>query len=250
MGQQRIRRRRRHGFRGFRKPNAAIATLTSLTVILLLIWGGLYWKESSERKLIVNASGVAEGEQASTTGETITTVEQSNDKSGVTGEVPQSPEAAEPAQETVAKPETQIPAKSESHSTSPNNSPSTKETESPSAIQTDPRISPAQKYEQEIIQVQSMCTKDMKEVLSGAESSIQQLDKKDPFAVQALMEKLTKELAAAESKCDSKFQEVSLNAENDSVSPKVIEGWKQTFIDLKDKLHEESKAKLQQLMGG
>jgi hypothetical protein len=272
MGQLRKRRKRR---RVFRKPDAVIVTLSSLAVILLLVWCGLYWKESSGRALIVPANGEeqvehaliedgglqttdSEGlnsgvnEQPSKTGETVAPAEQSNKNPGASGEVHQLPIAAKPAQDPVAKPQTQSPAKSESNSTPSNNSPSTAEASlpSPSIDQTNPPISPAEKYEQEIIQVQAMCTKDMNEVLSGAESSIQQLDRKDPFAVRAWMEKWTKELSDAESKCDSKFQEVSQNAENDSVSLQVIEEWKQTFSALKEKLQGESKAKMEQLMGG
>jgi hypothetical protein len=248
MGQQRIRRKKR---RGFRKPDAVIVTLTSLTIILLLVWGGLYWKESSERALIAQTNGKVD-EQPSATGETVTVtpVEQSNEKPGVTDEVPQLPEAAKPTQETVMKPETQTPTKSESPGVTETKSPSATVIKSPSTKQSDPPITKAQNYDQEITQIQAICTKDMKEVLSGAESSIQQLDKTDPVAVQALKVKLMNEIVAAEYKCDVKFQEVTQKAESDSVSPKVIAEWKQTFSAMKEKLREESRAKLQQLMGG
>ncbi len=205
-------------------------------------------------------------EQPLATGETVDPVEQSDDKPGVTDEVPHTPESDELVQETVTKPETESTTETDSPNstetdlpktaetdlpkTAETDLPKTAETDSTSTTETDPPISEAQKYEQEIIQVQAMCTKDMKEVLSGAESSIQQLDKTDPYAVQAWKEKLTKELAAAESKCDGKFQEVTQNAEKNSVSPKVIEEWQQTFSALKVKLQEESQAKLRQLMGG
>ncbi|WP_373230132.1 hypothetical protein [Cohnella sp.] len=296
MGKQRIRRKRR---RGFRKPDAVIVTLTSVTVILLFVWGGLHWKESSGRALFVNANGAERGEQtlqeegglqamdsegmnagvdeqSSATAETFAPVQQPNDKPDATGGVPQLPESDEPAQDTVTKMDEveQSPVNSESPSATETNHsstnqtdpastnqtdpastnqtdpPSTNQIDPPSTNQTDPPISQAQKYEQKIIQVQASCTKDMNEVLSGAESSIQQLDRTDPVAVQAWKEKLTKELADAESKCDGKFQEVSQNAEKNSVSPKVIEEWKQTFSTLKEKLQIESRAKLQQLMGG
>ncbi|MCD9024073.1 hypothetical protein [Cohnella silvisoli] len=281
MGQRRIRRKRR---REFRKPDAVIVTLSSFAIILLFVWGGLYWKESSERALIVHANGEdqveqslqydeglqstteSEGlnygveEQSSATSETVAPVGQSDDQPGVdkpgvdkpgdTSEAPQLPDAAKPTQETVTKPKTHNQAKSESHSTTGIKSPSTTEPDSPSTNQTDPPINQAQKYEQKMIQVQAMCMKDVKEVLSGAESSIQQLDKTDPIAVQAWKDKLTKELATAEAACDAKFQEVAQNAENDSVSPKVIEEWRQTFSAMKENLQGESRAKLRQLMGG
>jgi hypothetical protein len=127
--------------------------------------------------------------------------------------------------------------------------PSATETGSPNANPTDPPISQTQKYEQEIAQVQAMCTKEMKEVLGGAESSMQQLDKTDPFAFQAWNDNLTKELAAAESDCDGKFQEITGNAEKNSISPTVIEEWRQTFSALKVTLQGESKAKLRQWTG-
>lgn len=291
MGNQRIRKKRQ---RALRKPDAVIISLTSLTIILLLVWGGLYWKESSGRALIVQAneeyqvdqslqeddglqtpdSALNSGmnEQSSVTGETVVPVEQSDDKASVDGEVPQLQELPKPTQETVAKPETQSPAKletqspatatqnpakpetqspaePETQSTAKTDSPSKAETDSPGTNPSDPPISQAQQYEEEIIQVQAMCRKDMKEILSGAESSIQQA-KTDPYAFQAWEEKWTKEIATAETKCDDKFQEVSQNAENDSVSLEVIAEWQQTFSALKVKLQEESQAKLQLLMRG
>jgi hypothetical protein len=132
------------------------------------------------------------------------------------------------------KPAAQSPAKSEP----------------PSAKQTDPPVSQAQKYEQAMVQVKAKCTESMNKVLSDAETSIRQLDRTDPAAVREFQTKLMKELGAAESLCDAEFQEVSQKAEQDSVSPAVIEEWKQTFNALKEKLREESKAKLQQMMGG
>lgn len=254
MGQQRIRRKRR---RGFRKPDAIIVTLASMTVILLLVWGGLHWKESSERALIVSANGIEQGgqapleegglqttdseglnggmdEQPSATVETVIPVQQAEDKPDATGEESQTPEASEPAQESVTKPDIQTPAKSES----------------PSTTETNPPINQEKIYEQEIIQLQTSCTKDMKMVLTRAESSAQQLDRADSVAIQAWKEKLTKELTAAESRCDGNIQEVLQNAENDSISTKVIEDWKQTYSALKEKLREESSAKLQKLIVG
>jgi hypothetical protein len=270
MAQQRIRRKRR---REFRKPDAVIVSLSSLTIILLLVWGGLSWKDYSERALTVHTNGEELAEQSmqdngglqmndseglntgvedqpSTPSVTIIPEEQSQNKPGVSGEASHIPEAADPAQDKVAKPETQSPAESASNNATKSESPSPTETHSPSPSQSESTISQEQQYEQQFIQVQAMCTKDMKEVLNEAETSIQQLDKTDLYAVQAWNEKLTKEMATAESKCDGKFQEVAQNAENDSVSPVAIEEWKQTFSVLKKKLQEESQAKLQQLIGG
>ncbi|MDQ0086837.1 hypothetical protein J2T12_000231 [Paenibacillus anaericanus] len=62
MGKQRIRKRRR---RRFYKPNVAVSLLTCITIILLFVWGGLYWKESSNKNQLVNASAQDQGQQIS-----------------------------------------------------------------------------------------------------------------------------------------------------------------------------------------
>lgn len=62
MGKQRIRKRRR---RRFYKPNVAVSLLTCITIILLFVWGGLYWKESSNKNQLVNASAQDQGHQIS-----------------------------------------------------------------------------------------------------------------------------------------------------------------------------------------
>ncbi|QJD87445.1 hypothetical protein [Cohnella herbarum] len=325
MGQRKRRKRRRE----FRKPDAVIVILGSLTIVLLLVWGGLYWKETSERTQIVHAGGKKQFEQAmhddiglqtadsetfysegydqpAIGGETLEPAARADDESAINDEAQKLPQASGAAQETVAQPGKRHPVKSNSHGAAETDKPSAiesgspsgtgtdlpsaaesempsktgtqlsnemetessteMETEWPSAAETgkpnaaetgspianpiDPPISQKQKYEQEITQVQAMCTKEMKEALGGAESSFQQLDKKDPFAFQAWNENLTKELAAAETKCDGKFQEITVNAEKDSISPTAIEEWRQTFNALKVTLQGESKAKLQQWTGG
>jgi hypothetical protein len=275
MGQ---RRRRKIRHRGFRKPEPAIIALASLVIVLLLVWGGLYWEESSDKALIVHADGNNQFEQAmqedgglqTTDSQDLSTgAEEQPSTAGGTGapvEQSDSIPVKEPVKENDAKtetqgnaePESQVTAghespseiKTDSPSQSEPDSPSASASDSPSATQTDPPISKTQKYEQQITNVQAMCTKDMDEVLSGAESGIRQLDRTDPYAVKAWNDKWTKEMASAESKCDGDFQAVISNADNDSVSPNVIEGWKETFRTMKEKLQEESKAKLQKLMGG
>jgi hypothetical protein len=266
MGQ---RRRRRIRHRGFRKPDTAIVALASLVIVLLLVWGGLYWEESSDRALIVHAGGEDQVDQAlgeeqpSSAAGTDAPVEQS-DHTPVTDpekesdtktesqgtKEPESEGAAEHESPSVNKPESSTVSKPDSPSASESDSPSATQTDPPSATPTDPPISKTQKYEQEITQVQAMCTKDMNEVLSGAESGIRKLDRSDPYEVKAWNDKWTKEMETAESKCDGDFQAVTAKADNDSVSPNVIEGWKETFSAMKVKLQGESKAKMQQLMGG
>jgi hypothetical protein len=61
MSQRHARRKRRPRFQ---KPDTINIILGSLTIVLLFVWGGLYWKESSQQALIVNADGAAQNEQA------------------------------------------------------------------------------------------------------------------------------------------------------------------------------------------
>ncbi|WP_169087827.1 hypothetical protein [Paenibacillus sp. PL91] len=61
MSQRHARRNRRPRFQ---KPDTINIILGSLTIVLLFVWGGLYWKESSQQALIVNADGSAQNEQA------------------------------------------------------------------------------------------------------------------------------------------------------------------------------------------
>jgi hypothetical protein len=275
VGHQRIRRKRR---RRLQKPDTVIVVLASLAVLLLFVWSGLYWKESSERTV---AATLNEG--ISLTGEASMPKEQVDDKPDVTGDDPQLPEANGPTQEAVNKPETKTTTepnspsinqtespstvKPNSPNTSQTESPSTEEPNSPSASQTEPPstseptspsaaipdspIKEAQKFEQEIVQVQAICTKGMEAIQTGADTSVQQLDKTDPAAIQAWKEKWTNELSAAEAECDRKFLEVSQNAEQNNVSEKVIKEWQQTFNHLKKEIYGESEMKkLEHFIGG
>ncbi|MOA29051.1 hypothetical protein D3C78_1500390 [compost metagenome] len=89
----------------------------------------------------------------------------------------------------------------------------------------------------------------MNAVIAGAEVSFAQVEHSDAAAVAALNEKLTKELETAEAACNVQFMEIKGNAEKDGVASKVIEGWSNTFIALKDKLRVEFETKLLQMMG-
>lgn len=270
MGQQRIRKRRR---RRFRKPDIVIFILSTITILLLFLWGGLYWKESSENKLIVNASEQEEFQQIlledndllSLDVEDITAeaVEQ-HEELGETGDVSANPgtqvqnnknaqgsqTSTNQSTPSLALPSAQSTTKpDDSNKTKPDDS-STTEVTSPSAIQLDSAANLIEKYEQDFTQLQEKCRKDMRAALSDAENSMQQLDKSDPRNVIAWRDQLNAELSTAESTCDDSFQRIVQNAENDAVSADVIEGWSQKYDDLKAKLQEESEAKLQQLMGG
>lgn len=278
MGQQRIRKRRR---RRFRKPDIAIFILSTITILLLFLWGGLYWKESSENKLIVNASEQEEFQQilledndlllldveditAEAVEENIelvetgdvsanpgTQVQTNKDAQGSQTSTNQStPSQALPDAQSTTKPDDSSTTKPDDSSTTKPDDSSTTDVASPSAVQLDSTANLIEKYEQEFTQLQEKCRKDMRAALSDAESSMQQLDKSDPRNVIAWRDQLNAELSTAESTCDDSFQRIVQNAENDAVSADVIEGWSQKYDDLKAKLQEESEAKLQQLMGG
>lgn len=277
MGQQHTRRKRRPRLQ---KPDTVNIILGSLTIILLFVWGGLYWKESSQQALIVNANGAAQSEQAlqeevglpaaepgsaspavdappAATDETVKPAEQAADKPGVSGEGTQQipEETAKPAVREKAP----LPAKTSKPASTakPNKQTVTKQDagvkakpETPIATETEPPISLSEKYERQIVQVQAKCTQDMNEVLAGAESSIEQMDKSDPYAFQQLNQKWVDELANVESACTSSFQEIIQKAENDAVEPEITEEWEQTFSALMLKLQSEFEAKLLQLMEG
>lgn len=275
MGQQHTRKKRRPRLQ---KPDTVNIILGSLTIILLFLWGGLYWKESSQQALIVNADGAAQSEHAlqeeiglptaepsaspaveaqpAATDETVKPAEQAAEKPGISGgEIQQLPESAKPAvrdkaplpaktskpastakpnKQTVAKPDAGVKVK-----------PGT-----PIAKETKPPISLSEKYEQQIVQVQVKCTQDMNEILAGAKSSIEQLDKSDPYAFQQLNQKWMDGLANVESACTSSFQEIIQNAENDAVEPEITVEWEQKFNALMLKLQSDFEMKLLQLMEG
>jgi len=81
MGKQRIGRKRR---RRFHKKDAPVVTLASLTIILIFVWGGLYWNESSEKALSANAN-VTEKEQQALQGNDVLSSADSTDSAGLTG---------------------------------------------------------------------------------------------------------------------------------------------------------------------
>ncbi|GGH15450.1 hypothetical protein [Paenibacillus segetis] len=308
MGQHRIRKRRR---RRFHKPDVAVSILACLTIILLFVWGGLYWKESSEKMPVVNASVQDQTEPPLMQGEnglpikdeeykntelvdTLQAIEEVEDHAGnnadelAENQETSQTEAASDSQagkmnkpnaidnsakpdsssSSLTKPETKSstkPNESEPTKTGPLSSMKPDEQEqnlvesdstgslvtgTPSVTPTAPAVSKVEKYEEEFTKIQGKCTKDMKAVLSGAESNAQQLDKRDPRVVLAWRDNLNAELATAESTCEGTFQGLIQTAENEQVSDNAIEKWKQTYTDLKVKLREESEAKLKELMGG
>lgn len=237
MGQQRIRRKRQ---RGFQKPDTVIVVLASLTFILLTVWCSLYWKESSERSHVARSN-----EEPSTASKMFMLEEQVGNNPDVNAKadgVPL-PKADGTTEETITQTETQKPTESQTANTAVPESPNVAESNSP--------LSDTLEFEQEIVQVQAICTKNMEAIQSGVDTSLQQLNKTDPVAIQAWKEKWTNELSVAEAKCDNEFLEVSRNAEQNHVSETVIKEWQQTFNQLKKKLYGESGTKkLEYYMGG
>ena len=307
MGKQRKGRKRR---RRFYKKDAPVVILASLTLILLCVWGGLYWSESSEKAFIADGNVKKQGHQTLQNEEALSIVDtegtidiQANEQASAIDEiepmdstvitndeqeintelspfvdVPNPTETEQTVtksdkhtdKQTVTKPDPLTPMRSNTQSStevdeqSPTKldeqsstkldeqSPTKSNTQTPvaSVEQVEPTVNLAQKYEQEIITIHAKCTKDMNVVLSGADMSFRQLDMGNPFNVQEWREKLTKEIATAESNCGDAFQEQMNNANDDSVSEKVIEEWRNSYNSLKANLKKESEAKLHQLMGG
>ncbi|OBZ13613.1 hypothetical protein [Bacillus sp. FJAT-26390] len=285
MSQRHARRKRRPRFQ---KPDTINIILGSLTIILIVAWGGLYWKDSSQQALIVSADGAAQNEQAELIDldEVVTDPKstppadeakpavtdkagQATDKPAVGGEEAAPPEkettepdkGSEPVQTTkpvhTAKPN-QVkpgagggakPGTTKPGTTKPGTStPGTTNPETPAV--TEPPVNMSEKYEQEIIQLQAKCTQDMNEVLVGAEASIEQLDMSDPYAFQQLNQKWMDGLANVENTCNTKFQEKIDNAEKADVDSAITEEWQQKFSALMLQLQGEFEAKLLQLMGG
>ncbi|XID93100.1 hypothetical protein ACF3MZ_00740 [Paenibacillaceae bacterium WGS1546] len=283
MGKQRVRRRRR---REFPKPDAAIVTLAALVVLLLLLWGGLYMRETSGRNLADGAnaeertgfapatvtrdnSGLPpsgtddayppESGQPSVPDESIDS-EARPDRTTAEPETRSKPESAPEAksgdlptpEETGSATEPESPGESESGQTEDSATEIAGATDSvqPQEPPSNSAVSRTRNYEREIKEIQAHCTTDMKEALSAAESDLRQVDKRDPIAVQGWQTSLTEELAAAESDCDSRFRELTRDAENDSVSPAILEEWERSFGAVKEEIRTESNAKAKQLIGG
>lgn len=293
MGKQHKSMKRRR----FQKPDTINIILGSITFCLLLTWGGLHWKTSNEKGIVIHAAGseqsgqtaqLEDGQQATSSpgvnaedGGTKTPGGEQTAEPTVGQETPESPadgqsegqgeisgsdQAAKPnpgATDVPNKPVDKNPSdKGPGRTDNPNLSkpkpPSVKPTVPPGVTPTDPPvIAPTEppvnqtvKYKQEIIKVQVMCTQDMNDILIEADSAIQDVDIFDPIAFQKFNEQLLNKMATAESKCDNMFKVVIQNAEKDSVSPNVLEEWKQTFYELKEELLAEYEANLQKLMGG
>ncbi|WP_372629028.1 hypothetical protein [Cohnella sp.] len=176
-----------------------------------------------------------------------------SEKAG-TPKTPDSAEQAPAESEPPASASAQSPSDASKSAARPDtketNVAGTKESAQPNEAPTIPAASGKRDYDQEIKEIQAQCTRGMKAALSEAESGLQQVDKRDPFAIQAWQSSLTKNMAAAESDCDGQFKELIRDAENDSVSPEAIEEWRKSFNAAKEELKAESNAKAAQLLGG
>jgi outer membrane biosynthesis protein TonB len=283
MSKQQSRKKRRPRLQ---KPDTINIILGSLTLILLFVWGGLYWNESSQQSHIVNANGAALNEHAQLDEEELYGVVPEKTSPAVDGVPSTTDKTDKPAEQVAGKPggsgeeavlpekETEKPTESDKTSqpvqttkptstskpnkdtvTKPNDGsapkPKPKPTpELPSVPETETPISATEKYEQQIIQLQAKCTQDMNDVLAGAEKSVEQMDMSDPYAFQELSQKWMDGLTKVEATCSTKLQGIIGQAEKDNVEAETTEKWEQTFSDLMLQLQGQFEAKLLQLMGG
>lgn len=272
------------------KPDTINIILGSLTLILLFVWGGLYWNESSQQSLIVNANGAALNEQAQLSEEELYGTAPEKTSPTVDGVPPTTDKTGKPVEQVAGKPagsggEAVLPEKEAdkpagenenplpvqttkpSSTTKPNkgtetkpndgstSTPTTKPKPTPSPDQpnvpeTEAPITSTEKYEQQIVQIQAKCTQDMNDILAGAETSIAQLDMSDPYAFQELSQKWMDGLSKVEATCSTKMQGIIAQAEKDNVEAEITDKWEQTFSDLMLQLQGQFEAKLLQLMGG
>ncbi|WP_018755701.1 hypothetical protein [Paenibacillus terrigena] len=277
MGQQRIRKKRR---RRIQKQNIPIVILSSITIILLFVWGGLYWRESTKIALndpkeeyVMNwdeldalppigsedgkttpvANGQA-GEQQVSDGvkqpeaakQEIKTEQSKAVKNVIETE---QPGAAKLTKGPVTKSNEPSKAKSDTPKQPSGKSDST-DKNSNSSSQSETIASKESKYEQELLKLKAKCMKDMDVILEGAETSFSKLDKTNPTEVQSWQDKITVEVSNAQSACERNYLDLIQSAEKDSVSASIIDEWTLTYNALIVKLQDESREKLQKLMVG
>lgn len=297
MSTERIRKKRR---RRFRKPKPLIVILSSITILLLFVWGGLYWKESSEKALIDNTNGNESSQQTQEENEGQSTVTEGPLDMDIEVNSEENPStimddeltagAPDPStslgetgvDRTITKPAEQVKTKADSpeHIKTPLQTPSQPssssqqkntrqqqtttqqqpssqptsdytsqvESESSSSKETTDGVTIVQKYEQEMIQLETSCRNDINNALNKANTSFQKLNKGNIADVQTWKENLNIEITTAESTCEATYQDLIRAAEKDDVPIHVIEEWSQTYNALKVRLQDESKAKIQQLM--
>lgn len=290
MSTERIRKRRR---RRFRKPKPLIVILSSITILLLFVWGGLYWKESSEKALIDNTNGNESSQQTQEENEGQSTITEGpldmdieinseehpsimDDELTAGAPDPSTSLGETGVDRTITKPAEQVKTQSDSpeHIKTPLQTPSQPPSSSQQQTTTQPQPSSqptsdytsqvepksssskettdgatiVQKYEQEMIKLETSCRNDMNKALNKANTSFQKLNKSNIADVQAWKENLNIEITTAESTCEAAYQDLIRAAEKEDVPIHVIEEWSQTYIALKVRLQDESKAKIQQLM--
>lgn len=288
MGKQRIRKKAR---RRIQKQNIPIVILSSITILLLFVWGGLYWRESTVKALVgpsdevvynweeldelptvgsKNAAatpvggGQADAQQAKEDAGQLEATKQGQGAEQTEAikqaEDAGQAEAAKQGTSTVKTeapkqtngPVTKVKEQSKAKPVTPKQTESSDitETNSSTSNQTDTIASMESKYEQELVQLKAKWMKDMDVILERAETSFSKLDKTNPIEVQAWQEQITTELSNAESACERSYLDVIQSAEKDSVSASKIDEWTLTYNALIVKLQDESRAKLQNLIGG
>jgi len=276
MGQQRIRKKRRIRIQ---KQNIPIVILSSITILLIFVWGGLYWRESTKIALNdpmeeyvqnwdeLDALPTIDSEASKTApvakdqagGQQVQNeVKQpEGSKQEIKTEQPEAPtmQAKDHNQPEAVKltkgPVTKSNEQSQVKPETPKQSEASdgKDTNSNTSSATESTASKESKYEQKLVELKAKCMKDMNVILEGAETSIPQLDKTNPVEVQAWQDKITNEVSNAESVCERNYLDLIQLAEKDAVSASKIDEWTLTYNSLIVKLQDESRAKLQSLMG-
>ncbi|RKP53852.1 hypothetical protein D7Z26_10665 [Cohnella endophytica] len=289
MAKKRKRSRRRRGIWGLRKLrklDPVLTGLASLIVVLLIAWGGLYWKESANRSFIAYATGEKRmpdrlSERATSQVSASESIPESAAESGGRYEtqsgIPAYGEEVDPPGESGKSGEPsseenyQTPSADEGSVSRPNadnepgqqpetpfngniadsnQKPESADDELPDSVVVGTPLSSERKYEQEMAKAQATCADRMKEAEKGAEEGMKQTDRNNPYAVKAWSDQWTKELSAAESACDASFEQLSDQAIGESVSEQKIEEWKQAYEERKKELQTEAQATVQRLLGG
>jgi len=288
MGQQRIRKKRRLRIQ---KQNIPIVILSSITILLLFVWGGLYWRESTkialndpmeeyvqnwdeldvlppisseDGKTTPDTNSQASGQQGpedakqpAVSKQEIKTEQTKAVQNIIKTEQPEAPtmQVKDNKQPEAAKltkgPVTKTNEQSQVKKDTPKQSEASDSIDTNSNTGSSPEdiASKESKYEQKLVELKAKCMKDMNVILEGAEKSIPQLDKTNPVEVQSWQDKITNEVSVSESVCERNYLDLIQLAEKDAVSASKIDDWTLTYNALIVKLQDESRAKLQSLMG-
>ncbi|WP_052339748.1 hypothetical protein [Gorillibacterium massiliense] len=283
MGRHRIRKKRR---RRFTKESAVNTALAALTVILILVWAGLYWRNSQDKTLSAPPSSTTAGDTLDTRellqlGDDTKLPLSSGDSGGEagamaggdTGDAGGSDVGAgatsAPGEAAVETGTTGAGANGAGvHGENASATGAVEATKTPGTAETpnaagaghsagtgsNPQAGAAsaavktEDYNQEIAKVQTSCMEDTAKIVSGVESSFKQLNRQDPVALKKWNDQVRSEFAAAESACDAAFTKQIALAEGDGVPEKTIKEWKQAYAVAKLKQQQETEDRLVQIV--